>query len=224
MAGKSWIKVRRGILEPKHRLKIGPAWYLYLYILDRANWEKGVIFEWTDDSAAAELEISIVTLRSHRRRLEDEGYIVTIQRHQRQEITINKWCDPRSNSKLPENGDNDGVKNLTPKIDNGDIDGVNDGYIDGSQNLTPLHRINITHNTLQEDIDIVSHFCEITGVNYAPGIGQMDRQRWYSVIDFLYKSGATDEIIQAAAKEHGGLFDPYSLIPYVSRLVKQVMP
>jgi hypothetical protein len=42
---KTWIKVKRGILEPKHIEKLGVAWYLYFYILDNADWDTGTIPE-----------------------------------------------------------------------------------------------------------------------------------------------------------------------------------
>ena len=76
MRGKrTFIKVRRGILDGKHRLKLGEAWYLYLFILDSVNWETGTIYEWRDADIAEMLDVYLPTLRNHRKRLEDQGYI-----------------------------------------------------------------------------------------------------------------------------------------------------
>ena len=77
MARKTFIKIRRGILESKHRIKLGAAWQLYFYMLDLVNWETGMIFGWKDKDAACDLEMPVATLRDQRRRLEDELYIST---------------------------------------------------------------------------------------------------------------------------------------------------
>jgi len=49
---RTFIKVRSGLLEPKHRRKMGSAVWLYLYILDRVNWDDGILHEWIDESVA----------------------------------------------------------------------------------------------------------------------------------------------------------------------------
>ena len=95
MAARTWIKVRRGILDPKHRRSLGAAWHLYLYMLDLADWEDGTIHEWNDTAAAYELELHLVTLRQQRRHLEEEGYISVVQKARWLEISITKYTDPR---------------------------------------------------------------------------------------------------------------------------------
>ena len=97
-----WIKVRSGILEPKHRKAMGAAIYLYLYMLDKAEWEDGTIYNWTDKQAADDLEMPIVTLRSQRRHLENELYIKTVQEYNGLKISISKFSNPK-----------EGVKKLT---------------------------------------------------------------------------------------------------------------
>lgn len=55
MAKKTWIKIKRGILEPKHIERLGAAWYLYFYILDQTEWESGTILDWKDKYVADDL-------------------------------------------------------------------------------------------------------------------------------------------------------------------------
>lgn len=148
---QTWIKVRRGILDPKHRIKLGAAWQMYLYMLFKANWEDGAIMEWRDADVAEELEMPLPTVRDQRRKLENELYITSSQKHHRLEIYIKKWIDPRN----PSHGDTNGDENLSPL----EIHGDNDGYIHGDTNgdthgdesLTPLHLINISHNHISDN-------------------------------------------------------------------------
>src|SRR3990172_2133847 len=95
LARKTWIKLKRGILEAKHRERIGPAVWLYIYILDRADWEQGAVLDWTDAGAAEELGMDINTLRNHRRKLEDERYISTQKKQYKQILYIHNWTNPR---------------------------------------------------------------------------------------------------------------------------------
>ena len=92
---KTWIKVKRGLLEPKHIMKLGPAWYLYLYILDNADWETGQLFEWKDKFAADELGKPLGLIRKHRKLLIEEKYISSELKKSYQIITIKNWTDPR---------------------------------------------------------------------------------------------------------------------------------
>ena len=43
MAEKTWIKLKRGILEKKHRDELGIRIWLYLYMLDIVDWDTGII-------------------------------------------------------------------------------------------------------------------------------------------------------------------------------------
>ena len=92
---KTWIKVKRGILEPKHRVDLGIRVWLYLHILDRADWETGKILEWIDESEAQVLDMPVNTLRKQRRQLGEDGYITSKQKKHCQEVTIHNWTDPR---------------------------------------------------------------------------------------------------------------------------------
>ena len=95
MVKKTWIKVRRGILDSKHTDALGAAWYLFFYILDQANWETGKIVGWKDQFAANELGKSLSLIRYHRQYLQNKEYIICEKRKTDQIITINRWKDPR---------------------------------------------------------------------------------------------------------------------------------
>lgn len=95
MAKKTWIKVKRGILEPKHIDQLGQAWYLYFYILDNADWDSGSIKEWKDKYAADELGKPLGMIREHRKSLEANDYIRTVKNRYDQTIIIKNWTNPR---------------------------------------------------------------------------------------------------------------------------------
>jgi len=109
MGKKNWVKVKRGILQPKHRMRLGVRIWLYLHILDRADWETGKVLEWRDVDEANELEMPIKTLRNQRAKLEEDGYISCIRGQHHQEIIIHRWLNPRKydgkelNPKSPQN-------------------------------------------------------------------------------------------------------------------------
>ena len=95
MGKKSWVKVKRGILQPKHRMQLGVRIWLYLHILDRADWETGKVLEWRDADEASDLEMPIKTLRNQRAKLEEDGYISCVRGQHHQVITIHRWINPR---------------------------------------------------------------------------------------------------------------------------------
>lgn len=99
MAEKTWIKIKRGlVLDPKHRIKMGESRWLYDFMLDKTDWDSGTILEWVDKYAADEMQMPLATLRKHRYRLEEEGYISCIQKKHNQTITIHNWTNPREYS------------------------------------------------------------------------------------------------------------------------------
>ena len=95
---KTWIKIKRGLLEPKHRDKLGIRIWLYIYILDQTDWETGKIFEWRDKEAAEDLQMNWRTLQQQRQQLAEDDYISCIQSGNKQVITINNWTSPREYS------------------------------------------------------------------------------------------------------------------------------
>ena len=63
---KTWIKIKRGFLQPEHRDAIGIRVWLYMFMVDQADWDTGVIYDWKDQNAADELGMPIGTLRQQR--------------------------------------------------------------------------------------------------------------------------------------------------------------
>jgi hypothetical protein len=98
MAKKTWIKIKRGLLEPKHRFALGELIYLYLYILDMVNWESGIIEEWLDSGISEELEMPLSTLRDQRAKLEKLGYISTERKQHGIRLIVHNWTNPREYS------------------------------------------------------------------------------------------------------------------------------
>ena len=92
---RTWITVKRGILEPKHRFALGELIWLFIYILDLANWEEGVIMEWTDKGAAEEMDMPLATLRDQRRKLEERGYISSERKRYGLRIIVHNWTNPK---------------------------------------------------------------------------------------------------------------------------------
>ena len=95
---RTWIKVQRGLIAPKHRTTMGARIWLYLYILDRADWETGIIHEWTDQDVAEELDMKTRTVKQQRQQLEADGYIICQRRWQCQEIRVINYYGPKPNS------------------------------------------------------------------------------------------------------------------------------
>jgi len=95
---KTWIKLKRGLLEIKHRDRIGIRIWVYLFILDQADWVQGAVIEWTDQNAADELGMPISTIRKQRIRLEEDGYISCVLKGDHQIITVKNWTNPREYS------------------------------------------------------------------------------------------------------------------------------
>jgi hypothetical protein len=131
---KTWIKIKRGLLEPKHRVRLGIRVWLYLYMLDIVDWETGKIIEWKDKSASDELQLDLNTLREQRKKLEDDKYISCKQKYHRMEISIINWTNPREysgevyNEMVVENNDHVVVNGLNDGSNDGLNDGLNDGF------------------------------------------------------------------------------------------------
>jgi len=95
---KTWIKVKRGLLDPKHRKALGIRVWLYMHMLDIVDWETGIIDEWRDKDAAGDLDMPWRTIQGQRQQLENDGYIICEQTFQCLRITIHKWINPRKYS------------------------------------------------------------------------------------------------------------------------------
>ena len=92
---KTWIKIKRGLLEPKHRDRLGIRIWLYVYILDKVDWETGMIFGWKDKDEAEDMGMQWRTLQKQRQELEELGYITCTRRRYSQDITVHNWTNPR---------------------------------------------------------------------------------------------------------------------------------
>lgn len=114
---RTWIKIKRGILEPKHIQKLGGAWYLYFYILDQTEWESGTLRGWKDKYAAADFGLTVLQIRDHRQRLVREGYIACEQEQHSLKIIVSNWTDPRRYDGLVINEKPQGTEISLPKDD-----------------------------------------------------------------------------------------------------------
>lgn len=96
---KTWLMVKRGlVIDPVHRERMGICVWLYLYMMDRAEWETGIIPDWQDVRDAEAIEMTLPTIRTQRRALEEHGYITCRRSRYGQKITIHKWINPRTYS------------------------------------------------------------------------------------------------------------------------------
>ena len=93
---KQWISVKCGLSrDPKHRQSMGESVWLFLHILDVASWDDGIAHDWKDEAAAEDMGMPVRTLREHRRKLSELGYITCLQKQYTQDIVIHNWTNPR---------------------------------------------------------------------------------------------------------------------------------
>lgn len=173
MGRKTFIKVRPGILEPKHRVAIGDAIYLYLYMLNRADWKTGIIYDWRDNDAAEDLGYHVQSIRSQRKKLAGK-YITVIQKKYHLEITILNWHDPRiTKQEFEGDSQSDSNRSLSPIESDSQSDSHGDSQSDshGERIRSPLHLIKIyrltdnTYTDAENKISSVQSFLEsITGI------------------------------------------------------------
>lgn len=99
MAKKHWIYIKRGLSEdPKHRERIGQAIWCFMHIIDRADWETGIVYDWRDKDEAVDMGVNVRTLREWRRTLDENNYITCKQEQHGQQIVIHNWLNPRNYS------------------------------------------------------------------------------------------------------------------------------
>jgi hypothetical protein len=138
MKRKVWVLVKRGLSEdPKHRELMGECVWMFLHIIDHADWETGKVWSWRDEDCAEDMDMPVRTVRDQRRKLRNLGYITCKQRKNDQVITILKWVNPRSYSGETINNVNKGDVQPSPSKYKGDTKGDTKG---GSQNVTPSIR------------------------------------------------------------------------------------
>jgi len=152
---KTWIKIKRGLLEPKHRERLGIRIWLYVYILDNADWETGQIREWRDKDAADELDMPWRTLAQQRQKLMDDGYITCEVAGNRQIITIHNYTNPRryDGEVTNEKGTEDRVQYAESRVPDskGTYEGTHEGTYKGLRKpRTPsLYSHNTNHNDIK---------------------------------------------------------------------------
>jgi hypothetical protein len=92
---KWFFAVKRGLLDPKHVKAMGEAVWLFLYLVDNADWPTGVA-AWTPGDARATLGYSYPTIRKYKAQLETAGYITTREdRNGSRSSTIHNWRNPK---------------------------------------------------------------------------------------------------------------------------------
>jgi len=140
---KTWIKIKRGLLEPKHRDRLGIRIWLYFYILDQADWDTGKVLEWRDADASDDLDMPKRTIRQQRQQLEEDGYITCLLAGNKQIITVHNYTNPRKYDGEVINKRYD--TNLSPLIE--DTEGDIQGDIQGVRKLvTPSYRSHTTNH------------------------------------------------------------------------------
>lgn len=101
MSDRSWIKIHNGLTnDPKHRKQMGVRIWLFAWLVDHADWETGIVWEFTDKDCAAEMSddsitVSGRTIEDQRQELEKSGYVVCHPGDQCQHIRIMRWRNPR---------------------------------------------------------------------------------------------------------------------------------
>jgi len=126
MAKKHWIYIKRGLSEDaKHRAAMGECIWLYMHIIDRADWETGIAFDWKDKEEAADMSLPLDTLRRQRQKLEEFDYIRSTQKQHSQDIRIMEWKNPRDYSSETKNPRFEGSHVIQPSKSEGLNQGSN---------------------------------------------------------------------------------------------------
>jgi DnaD/phage-associated family protein len=147
---KQWISIKCGLSrDPKHRRAMANSIWLFMHMLDLADWDTGTIVDWRDEAEAEEMGMELRTLREQRRELDQQGYITCKQKQRGQSIVIHNWTNPREYTGEIYN-QKQGYKILSPK--NEQIQGYIQGYAQGSiNNGTPTSSPKIKESINDDD-------------------------------------------------------------------------
>jgi len=147
---KNFISIKRGLSQDaKHRERMGNRIWLFLHILDRVDWETGIVYDWRDKDEADDMGISLYTLRNQRQELDELGYISCQQKNNSQEIIVYNWTNPRNYSGEIVNPK--GNKIQLPIENKGNRQGNRQGI---NESVTPSLNSHITnHNPLAAVFD-----------------------------------------------------------------------
>lgn len=190
---KQWISVKCGLSnDPKHRRVMGESVWLFLHMLDTADWDTGIVGDWKDEAAAETMGMPVRTLREHRRKLAEAGYITCNQKQYDQDIVIHNWTNPREYS-----------GNLYNKKQ-GDRITEPEGYIQGDtqgnrKDVTPTYRSN-TKDQIKEAA--------------TPPSSEIIEKANKDVDGFLEFEKAKQSAIQAGTDWRGRELLPPNLLPY----------
>lgn len=101
-----WTPLWRGLVadsESKHRKAMGPAIWLFLYLLIYADRKTGIVHR-TQDVIRIDTGFSLRAVQSHLRRLKNNGYISTGKKGIYLAITILRWKGFHNRDKLWKSG------------------------------------------------------------------------------------------------------------------------
>ena len=134
MSKKNWIMVKRGLSEDaKHREAMGNRIWLYLHIIDRCDWDTGIVYDWRDGDEAEDMGLNLRTLERQRQELTELGYIECKQRKHGQDIAIYNWINPRNYSGGVLN--KKGTQTFVPLRNKGTHKGTQKGVLQGNKEL-----------------------------------------------------------------------------------------
>ena len=167
MAKKHWIYLKRGLSEnPKHRASMGECIWLYMHIIDRADWETGIAYDWKDAEEANDMGMSVDTLRRQRQKLVDNGYIKCELKQHSQNIYIYEWKNPRDYGSDTKNPRIQGSHQSIPS----EIQGLNQVLtrvvtrvlIRFPYRLPPLHLIQYHYQYHHQQLEKFFHYLKTT--------------------------------------------------------------
>lgn len=138
MSKKLWITIKRGLAnDPKHRNAMGECVWLFMHMIDNADWETGICYDWKDSSVASDMTMPLKTLRNQRRKLSELGYIDIDQKQHSLNIIIKNWTNPREYSGKVYNPKQSTLEK-EPSEDTEIVQGYHQGYHQGTiQKGTP---------------------------------------------------------------------------------------
>ena len=220
MAKRTWITVKRGILEPKHRFALGELIWLFMYILDITNWEEGVIEEWSDKGTAEEMDMPVATLVDQRRKLQDKGYITCERKQHGIRVVVHNWTNPREytgkkyNEKFPVNTP---INTLVNTPINTPVFNDTPTFSHSSYNQKSKVK---RQNNINNDGNLFDEFLEIAKPAYVPASIE-ERRRWTACLLKFRDSGVTPDILRKACQRQGDVTSPEALIPAVTAILRE---
>lgn len=198
---KQWISIKCGLSrDPKHRRAMANSIWLFMHMIDLADWDTGIIEEWRDQSESEEMALELRTLREQRRELDALGYITCVQKQRGQKIVIHNWTNPREYTGETYNkkqGDN----KVSPS------QGYIQGYVQGSKkNVTPTSSPKTKESILSLSADDFSTM-SVEEARTIPTIALYAKATeffpgslvWQFVHEFITANNLTEEQIRAAA-------------------------